>query len=157
MSRYLVYTTAANVGIFVETGRKSPFDFRVRFLGPHGKLRTPRHVHLIVELYVKHAFDGPLAIQLRDHLLHVFDQLRPVDQFPPALQVFQPDHASQFARLDSVGEFPADFFLVVNELIFIQEKTNYPTGSATQSLYKDFQTKDMFAVIQGAVWTGRSG
>lgn len=34
-----------------------------------------------------------------------------------------------------------EFLLVVSELIFIQEKTNYPQGSLTRELYEDFGTK----------------
>lgn len=39
----------------------------------------------------------------------------------------------------------------MTELLAIQEKTNYPTGSLTESLYKDFGVKDRFSVIQKAV------
>lgn len=155
MPSHLIFTSAQGKEIHVEPGKKSQFDFRVRFIGPHGRLRTPKHVHLIVELYVKHAYNGSLTLQLRDHLLHVFDQLQPSQQYPPVLQVFQAAHVNQFLPLNAVGEFPADFFLVVSELIAIQEKTNYPQGSATQRLYKDFVTKDMFSVIQAAAWAGQ--
>ncbi|MCS7227654.1 MAG: hypothetical protein NZ839_01665 [Endomicrobia bacterium] len=39
----------------------------------------------------------------------------------------------------------------MSELLAIQEKTNYPTGSLTESLYKDFVEKDRFSVIQKAI------
>jgi len=44
-----------------------------------------------------------------------------------------------------------EFMLVVTELMAIQEKTNYPKGSLTESLYEDFGVKDRFQVIQKAV------
>jgi len=50
-----------------------------------------------------------------------------------------------------VGEFPIEFLLVVTELLAIQEKTNYPKGSLTENLYRDFGVKDRFSVIQKAV------
>ncbi len=56
-----------------------------------------------------------------------------------------------FKELDKVGEFSVEFMLVVTELMAIQEKTNYPRGSLTESLYRDFDTKDRFSVIQKAV------
>lgn len=37
------------------------------------------------------------------------------------------------------------------ELMAIQEKTNYPKESLTESLYADFGVKDRFSVIQKAV------
>ena len=68
-------------------------------------------------------------------------------------QVFQSDDDAPFRSLDAVGEFSVEFLLVVSELIFIQEKTNYPTGSMTQRLYKAFGEKDRFSVIAMATQT----
>jgi hypothetical protein len=81
----------------------------------------------------------------------MFGQIKPINSFPPALQFFKPEHVEQFKDLDKVGEFTIEFLLVVTELMVIQEKTNYPEGSLTESLYKDFGVKDRFQVIQKAV------
>lgn len=63
-------------------------------------------------------------------------------------------HIESFKDLNRVGEFTVEFLLVVTELMAIQEKTNYPKGSLTESLYKDFAVKDRFSVIQKAIWKG---
>ncbi|GAI73480.1 unnamed protein product, partial [marine sediment metagenome] len=57
----LVYTTTGNVCFEVYPGSKqqSPHDFIVKFREPNKRKRTPAHVHLIVEMYVKHAYDPP--------------------------------------------------------------------------------------------------
>ena len=73
-------------------------------------------------------------------------------KFPPHLQVFQSNDSKKFASLDAVGEFSSEAFLVMNELIFIQEKTNYPGGSLTRSLYEAFGFEDRFSVIARASW-----
>jgi hypothetical protein len=155
---YLVYTTQEGVEIFVEPGsrkdpQKFPHDFKVSFRDRRfsSRLRTPRHIHLIVELYVKEAYDKTLTYKLRDHLLWVYDQIKPISSFPPSLQVFQPCHIQPFKSLDSVGEFSVEFLLVVSELIFIQEKTNYPGGSLTKQLYEEFGRRDRFSVIHKAL------
>ncbi|MEW5692797.1 MAG: hypothetical protein AB1765_05830 [Candidatus Hydrogenedentota bacterium] len=57
--------------------------------------------------------------------------------------------------MDKVGEFTVEFLLVAIELVAIQEKTNYPTGTVTENLYKNFGVKDRFSVIQAAIWKGR--
>lgn len=130
---------------------KTSNDFIVRFKEPGKRERTPKHVHLIMEMYVKHAYNPTLALKLRDHILEMFKHIEPVDYFPPSLQFFKPGHIEPFKDLDKVGEFTVEFLLVVTELMAIQEKTNYPTGSLTESLYKDFGTRDRFSVIQKAV------
>jgi len=149
----LVYTTQAKVKILVYPGTKpeSPYDFVVKFEEPGKRERTPAHVHLIVEMYIKHAYNPSLTLELKEHILTMLSQIRPVNSFPPSLQFFKPEHIERFKELDKVGEFTVEFLLVVTELMAIQEKTNYPEGSLTESLYKDFGVKDRFSVIQKAV------
>ena len=153
----LIYTTKANVRFEVYPGKKqqSPYDFIVRFREPNKRKRTPAHVHLIVEMYVKHAYNPSLTIKLKDHILCMLEQIKPVTTFPPTLQFFKPAHVETFKELDKVGEFTVEFLLVAIELVAIQEKTNYPTGTVTENLYKSFGVKDRFQVIQKAVWKGR--
>lgn len=102
-------------------------------------------------MYVKHAHNPSLTLKLRDHILTMMSQIKPANSFPPSLQFFKPEHIESFKALDEVGEFTVEFMLVVTELLAIQEKTNYPDGSLTESLYKDFGVKDRFSVIQKAV------
>lgn len=149
----LVYVTKSNVQIMVYPGNKpeSPFDFKVKFKAPNQRERTPTHVHLIAEMYVKHALNPELTLKLKEHILTMLDEIKPISFFPPKLQYFRPKHIETFKELDKVGEFSVEFMLVATELIAIQEKTNYPKGSLTQSLYKDFGVKDRFSVIQKAV------
>jgi len=149
----LVYTTKANVQIGVYPGRKpeSPYDFIVKFREPGKRERTPAHVHLIVEMYVKYAHNPSLTLKLKEHILTMLKAIKPVSSFPPTLQFFKPKHIEPFKELDKVGEFTVEFLLVVTELMAIQERTNYPEGSLTESLYKDFAVKDRFQVIQKAV------
>lgn len=151
-----IYTTQKGVEIFVEKGTKqqSPYDFKVRFHEPGKRKRTPTHVHLIVEMYVKHAFNSKLTLELKKHLLELFDKIQPIDYYPPRLQIFKPEHVKPFIELDKVGEFSVEFMLVATELIMIQETTNYPQGSLTQNLYANFGVKDRFSVIQSAVFRG---
>ncbi|GBC91458.1 MAG: hypothetical protein N2045_07015 [Fimbriimonadales bacterium] len=152
----IIHTTQDGVEIAVKPGKKpqSSYDFVVQYKEPGKRWRTPKHVHLVVELYVKEAYNRQLTHQLRDHLLWVFDKVKPITEYPPALQVYDPAHAARFRRLDDVGEFGVEFLLVVSELIFIQEKTNYPDGSLTYELYRDFGQKDRFSVIHKATYRG---
>ena len=152
----LVYTTTENVRIEVYPGskRQSPCDFIVKFREPNKRERTPAHVHLIVEMYVKHAFNSSLTLKLREHILEMLSKVKPVTSFPPTIQYFKPEHVEPFKELDKVGEFTVEFLLAAIELVAIQERTNYPTGTLTESLYKSFGVKDRFQVIQKAIWRG---
>lgn len=153
----LVYTTKASVQFEVYPGSKhqSPYDFIVKFRELGKRKRTPSHVHLIVEMYVKHVYNPSLTLKLRDHILTMLSQIKPVTTFPPTLQFFKPEHIEPFKELDKVGEFTVEFLLVAIELVAIQEKTNYPTGTVTENLYMSFGIKDRFQVIQKAAWKGK--
>jgi len=153
----LVYTTKASVQFEVYPGSKqqSPYDFIVKFREPKKRERTPAHVHLIVEMYVKCAYNPSLTLKLKDHILTMLNQIKPVTSFPPTLQFFKSEHVEPFKDLDKVGEFSVEFLLVAIELVAIQEKTNYPTGTVTENLYKNFGIKDRFSVIQSSVWRGK--
>jgi len=153
----LIYITKKNVRFEVYPGSKqqSPYDFIVKFREQNKRKRTPAHVHLIVEMYVKYAFNSSLTLKLKEHILTMLGQIKPITSFPPTLQFFKPEHIEPFKDLDKVGEFTVEFLLVAIELIAIQEKTNYPTGTVTENLYKNFGIKDRFSVIQEAVWKGK--
>lgn len=99
----------------------------------------------------KHAHAPSLALRLKDHNLTMNGEIKPIDSFPPTLHFFKPEHVEPFKDLDKVGEFTVEFLFVVTELMAIQEKTNYPEGSLTESLYKDFGVKARSSVIQKAV------
>jgi hypothetical protein len=149
----LIYTTETDIQICVYPGRKieSPYDFIVKFRERGKRERTPAHVHLVIEMYVKHAHNPSLTLQLKEHILRMLTQIQPINSFPPNLQFFKKEHIEPFKELDKVGEFTVEFLLVVIELMGIQEKTNYPEGYLTKSLYEDFGVKDRFRVIQKAV------
>ena len=154
----LLYTTEDGFEILVYPGRKkqSKFDFIVRFRRKGIKReRTPKHIHLIIELYVKYYFDKDLTLNLKEHILEMLRNIKPANSFPPSLQFFKPEHADRFKKLNKVGDFSVEFLLIVIELIAIQEKTNYPEGTLTEELYKDLFVKDRFSVIQKATWRNR--
>ena len=152
-----IYTTRKGVKILAVPGRKSPFDFKVCYREPRKRERTPRHVHLIIDLYMKRSRNEPLTMSLVNHIINnIVLQVRPSTQFPPRLQIFSPQHVSQFSALDSYGEYDVEFLLVVTELIMIQEKTNYPTGTMNLNLFRKFRNKeDIFSVVSAATFRGR--
>jgi hypothetical protein len=159
-----LHTTAGGTRVFVERGTKSPFDFKVRYQEAEGRARTPKHIHLVIDLYLKAAGNPALTIALVDYFLEtVWGNLVPVNTYPPALQVFKPSAISQFAPLDQFGEYDVEFLLVVTELIMIQERTNYPAGTMTPSLFQAFRnskvlggTAGIFGVVGAATFTGPS-
>lgn len=50
-----MHTTKDNIKVFVSKGSKkeSLYDFRVHYQEPNKRVRTPKHIHLIIDLYIK--------------------------------------------------------------------------------------------------------
>lgn len=157
LGRHLIYTTTKGVKIYVSKGRKSQYNFKVHYQEPGKRLRTPKHVHLIIDLYMKLTGDRCLTMQLVDHIIdQIILKVQPSTSSPPTLQVFSPRHVTKFQQLDAYGEYPVEFILIITELIAIQEKTNYPEGVMNLNLFRLFRRgADIFTVVSAATFRGR--
>lgn len=149
-----IYTAQNGAVIGVVKGVKSLYNFRVKYQEPAKRERTPKHMHVIIDLYMKSVGNEPLTMQMVDHIISdIILKVSPANGFPPKLQIFQPFHARAYRQLDKYGEYPVDFLLVVTELIQIQEKTNYPTGTLNLNLFRLFREKaDIFSVVSAATF-----
>ncbi len=151
-----VHRTERNVLVLVSAGKKSPNDFRVHYREPGKRIRTPKHIHLIIDLYMKLSRNHDLTMKLVDHIINnIILKVRPADSFAPELQVFSQSHLEEFKELDQYGEYSVEFLLVVTELIMIQEKTNYPDGTMNLKVYRTFREgNDIFKVVSVATFRG---
>ena len=48
-----IYTTENGTEIYVTKGTKSPYNFRVSYREPGKRRKTPKHIHIIIDLYTK--------------------------------------------------------------------------------------------------------
>lgn len=153
----LIYRTSNGIEIYTEPGRKSLHDFRVRYREPGKRVRTPLHIHIIVDLYQKLSAEPKLTNDFIDHIINgVIKPIVPSTSYPPSLQVFETVHISQFEGLSGASEYSPEFLLVVIELIMIQERTNYPDGNLNLQLFQKFRNgADIFSVVSAATFRGR--
>jgi len=154
--QHLIYTTRKGVKIFVSKGGKSQFNFKVQYQEPGKAIRTPKHIHLIIDLYMKRTGNKQLTMELVDHIINgIILKVRSSTTNPPKFQVFSSEQVEQFRELDNYGEYSVEFLLAVTELIMIQEKTNYPQGVLNLKLFKAFrEEKDIFSVVSAATFRG---
>jgi len=153
--RTLVYTTNEGVEIYVEPGKKSEYDFRVRYKEPNRALRTPKHIHLVIDLYLKKTGNRDLTLGLVSEFLEMLTELEPSTEFPPKFQAFRKERFERFRELDSYGEYSVEFLAAIFDLIMIQEKTNYPEGIINRKLFEAFLAeKDIFSVVSAATFRG---
>lgn len=150
----LIHQTSDEIEIYTEPGKKSEYDFRVRYREPGKRIRTPKHIHIIVDLYQKRGWDRNLTNSFADHIIdRIIRTVVPATSYPPDLQIFDTSHINQFEGLTGVGEYSPEFLLVVVELIMIQERTNYPDGNLNLQLFQKFRNdEDIFRVVGAATF-----
>lgn len=153
----MIHTTKRGVKVLVSKGSKteSPYDFRVHYQEPNKRVRTPKHIHIIIDLYMKLSKNEELTLSLIDHIIDVIKKVQPVEKYPPELQLFKPQDTKPFEELNVYGEYSLDFILPVVELIMIQEKTNYPTGTMNLAVFEKFRNshQDIFSVVSAATFS----
>ncbi len=154
---HLIYTTKSDVKVLVSKGSKkeSPFDFMVHYQEPNKRVRTPKHIHIIIDLYMKLSRSKKLTLELVDYLIDMMKKLKPETKFPPSLQVYNKRDLAKFEKLNKYGQYRVEFILVVTELIMIQEKTNYPTGTMNVRVFERFRDRydDIFSGVSAATFT----
>ncbi len=153
METHLIHTTQSNDQIFVQQGRKSAFDFIVKYRSVGKHMRTPKHIHLVLDLYAKMAGDEEKTMEFLDHIIGIIQSMSSLTYFPPKLTFFSYQTVNQFRELDDYGEYSTEFLLVVIELIMLQEKTNYPNGNLNLRLFQDMRRKaDIYSVVSTATF-----
>ena len=158
-NRVTVHVTESGVVVYVEPGDigKRRWDFKVSHSVEGGDPYPVTHGDLVCETYRKglavgEGFGERFKV-LVDHLLGVIKKAQGVNQFPPALVQFSHDDVARLreAGLDNAGEYELELFLVLFELVEIQEFTNYPGGWAPGRLYQQIRDnpEDLEAVAYG--------
>jgi len=149
-----IHKTAENVEILVEKGKKSSNDFIVKYREPKKHLRTPKHIHLVVDILEKRTGNRTKTDDLLNHIIEkIIKKVEKADSFPPKLSIYSKEIADQFSSLNIYGEYSVEFILVVIELIMIQEKTNYPNGNMNLRLFQLIKNGgDIFSIVSAATF-----
>lgn len=153
MSFQCIYRTGSGVEILIYVGSKSEFDFIVKYHEPGKRIRTPKHIHLIIDLYIKKCHNEPLTMRLVDHFINIINEVNSALDYPPRLQIFTEGQIEEFRDLNNYGEYDIEFIMIIFELIMIQEKTNYPNGTLNLKLFQKFRNnEDIFSVVSAATF-----
>jgi len=150
----LMHTTREGFQILVTSGKKGKFDYKILYRKPSKtarngftRTRTPKHIHVIVELYAKLGASPKLTLELREYFLELFSKVKAVHYYPPSLLFFRPSKAKKYKKLDRFGEFSSEFLMVFVELLLIQEKTNYSRMEISEKLFRHFAKHEVFSVV----------
>ena len=114
-------------------GQRPDLDIIVKYLQRGKQLRTPRHIHWVIDLLVKKQHNTALTYSFVKHLIDLYDG---VDAFYSENDRLERTLVSDsnrnnwesFSDLNAFGEYSIEFTHYILELIAIQEKTSNPNA-----------------------------
>lgn len=151
--------------IYVFQGSLSQYDILIKYRKDGTRIRTPKHIHWVVDILMKMQGNETLTKQYLVAIQHCWNTCSPLpDNSYETLKTLIEDgeqaiDIEQYSLLNSFGEYDVEFLYVLMELLAVQEKTNradaYMFGSIIEELLET--DRDIFKIISTTGFGGRRG
>lgn len=148
--------------IYVFKGSLSKFDILIKYKEGEKRIRTPKHIHWVVDILLKQGREKSLTNDFLILLQSCWKECTPLENndyltikkfIDTQLKKFDYD---KYSDLNKFGEYPIDFLFVLMNLLSVQEKTNrsdaYMFGSIIDELLED--ELDIFSIVSTAGFRG---
>ena len=151
------------IGIFQGAkGQRPDLDIVVKYIDPSKsrKVRTPKHIHWVIDLLIKKQHNKELTIEFISYLRGMWDKLEPLrdknDQQSIINKLSEKEDLRKFVELNNYGEYGVDFIAYIIELFVIEEKTGFVGAFMFKDLFDALLgEKDIFYVVSKATHNGR--
>lgn len=149
--------------IYVFQGSLSQFDIVIKYRKDGTRIRTPKHIHWVVDVLMKMQGDEILAKRYLQAIQHCWTSCAPLvnndyDTLKALIENGENDiDIEQYFNLNAFGEYDVEFLYVLMELLAVQEKTNradaYMFGNIIAELLDT--DRDIFKIISTAGFGGK--
>lgn len=149
--------------IYVFQGSLSEFDILIKYRKDGTRIRTPKHIHWVVDVLMKMQGNEPLTKQYLAKIQDCWIQCVPLENnsYETLRTLIENGEATieieQFTGLNVYGEYDVEFLYVLMELLAVQEKTNradaYMFGKIIEELLET--DRDIFKIVSRAGFGGR--
>jgi hypothetical protein len=162
--REFVTSDGATIGVFQGSkGKRPDLDIVVKYRDRFTKgarVRTPKHIHWVIDLLLKREHNRVLALAFINYLLDAYDHVEPFrsleEQQRCELKFSQPAALAPFLKLDRYGQYSTQFIACVMELLAIEEKTGFDGAFMFRGVLQALaDEKDIFALVSAATHNGR--
>ena len=151
------------IGVFEGSRGANPdHDILIKYQEKGKRLRTPKHIHWVIDLLIKKEHDRELTLKFMKYLRAMYEK---VDAFKSkedrAKSVIIETTAKKlkpFEELNKYGEYKVDFIGHLIELMIRMEKNTPPENPAR--VFKELvdamiQEKEIFVIVSKATQIGR--
>ena len=153
----------ANYIIYVFQGTISQFDILIKYKKEGSRIRTPKHIHWVVDVLMKMQGNEIIAREFLSEIKNCWDSCVPlVNNDYAALEALIERskgniNIERYSCLNDFGEYDVEFLYVMMELLAVQEKTNrtdaYMFGNVIDELLNN--DRDIFKIVSKAGFGGR--
>ena len=151
--------------IYVFQGNLSQFDIVIKYKKDGKRIRTPKHIHWVVDILMKMQGNEELAKKYLLAIQKCWNTCVPLsnndfETLKGLIENGEKDiEIEQYFDLNAFGEYDVEFLYVLMELLAVQEKTNradaYMFGKIIEELLE--ADRDIFKIISTAGFGGRRG
>lgn len=151
--------------IYVFQGTLSQFDIVIKYKKDGTRIRTPKHIHWVVDILMKMQGNEALAKRYLRAVQNCWNACVPLTNNDYATLKALIENGEndidieQYFALNAFGEYDVEFLYVLMELLAVQEKTNradaYMFGKIIEELLE--ADRDIFKIISTAGFGGRRG
>jgi len=152
-----------NYIIYVFQGALSQFDILVKYKKDDSRIRTPKHIHWVVDMLMKMQGNEVLAKQLLTEIQRCWVECVPLENnnYETLKELIENGEETlnicEYAPLNGYGEYDVEFLYVLMQLLAVQEKTNradaYMFGDIIDQLLE--VDRDIFKIVSTAGFNGR--
>lgn len=149
--------------IYVFQGSLSQFDIVIKYKKDGTRIRTPKHIHWVVDILMKIQGNEQLTKHYLEAIQKCWNSCTPLanNDFDTLKELIENGEADieiqQYTPLNAYGEYDVEFLYVLMELLAVQEKTNradaYMFGNIISELLE--VDRDIFKIISTAGFGGR--
>src|SRR3989344_8532981 len=146
------------IGVFEGSRGANPdHDILIKYKEKGKRLRTPKHIHWVIDLIIKKEHNRELTISFMKYLRNMYDKVEAFkskeDRRNCTITETTPAKLKPFEQLNKYGEYKVEFIGHLIELMIKMEKNTPPEKPAR--VFKELmdamiQEKEIFVIVSKA-------
>src|SRR3989344_4130398 len=151
------------IGVFAgNRGHIPEHDILIKYQEQGKRLRTPKHIHWVIDLLIKKEHNRELTLKFMKYLRDMYDKVEAFkskeDRANFIFRETTKDKLKPFEELNKYGEYKIDFIGHLIELMIKMEKNtpiNKPARVFRELMDAMIAEKEIFVIVSKATQIGR--
>ena len=151
------------IGVFEGSRGANPdHDILIKYQEQGKRLRTPKHIHWVIDLLIKKEHNRELTIKFMKYLRDMYERVEAFkskdDRAKCLLKETSHEKLERFEELNKYGEYKVEFIGHLIELMIKMEKNTPPEKPARvfrELMEAMINEKEIFVIVSKATQIGR--